>query len=450
MRTLSTVTIAAIASWALAAAGCDSASQRQAFDEYQKFKAIDRLPPENRLADKNHPPGLTDQSTLNDYLAYAALNNAGLEASFNRWQAALEEIPQARSLPDPQFTFRWFVVPQAMRDGDMRFEYELAQTFPWLGKLELKGDMAALEAQAARRRFEADRLAVFSKVKQAYFEYAYLLRAIAISKENLQSLQSIESIALEKYKTGAGGQSDVIRAQVEVGKMENDLASMQDMLKPTAARLNAALNRPVDVPLPASMPAVPDAPAMDENQLLARVTKANPELAAMDLDVARQVKAVELAGKDYYPDFMLGVSYGQMESVSGLDMSPENPIAIMASVNIPIWWEKYAAGVRQAQARRQAAIKDKSQKANDLAAELKMETFSYRNAQRRVSLYRDTLIPKAQQAIKSTQAAYQTGTASFSDFVDTQRTLLEFQLNYERAQADARQALARIDVIANR
>jgi outer membrane protein TolC len=403
---------------------------------------------------------LTDKSGLADYLAFAALNNPGLRAAFERWKASLEMIPQARSLPDPQFTFRYFVVPQAMRDGDMRFAYELGQTFPWFGKLELKGDMAAQDAQAAFKRFEGERLALFSRIKDAYYEYFYVVRAGEIAQENVDRLKAIEQIALARYRAGPGSQPEVVRAQIEIGKMENERDSLRDMLSPVAARLNAAMNRPDDAPLPrtAGVPPVdsggqpgrPSHEAFTDQMLLAWMRESNPQLGAMEFDIARERKAVELAGKDYYPDFGLGVEFDQMTKASDVPGTPMDPIALMLSVNIPIWRDKYAAGVREAKARQSAAVCEKKEKLNSLAADLKMEFFNFRNAQRKIGLYRDTLLPKAQQALKSTQASYQTGGAGFSDMIDTQRELLEFQLNYERALADSQQALARLEAIVGR
>jgi outer membrane protein TolC len=447
----STIFLAAVGALcgAIMMAGCES-NRPAAFGEYSRLSSAP-VRAASGPADEKNLPRLTDQSSPAEYLAFAALNNPGLEAAFERWKAAMEMIPQARALPDPQFTFSYFVVAQAMRDGDMRLAYEISQTFPWFGKLQLKGDMAAAEAQGAYQRYEAQRLAVFARVKDAYYEYYYLARAVEITKENVDRLKSIELIAHAKYRNATGSQPDLIRVQVELGKMENELESMRDMRTPIAARLNAALGRPADAPLPDAVAPGGSDDAIAEGQLQAWMEQSNPELKAMDSDIVRELKGIALAGKDYYPDLMLGVEYDQMVRASGVSMSPMNPIAVMVSVNIPIWWDKYAAGVRQAQARYNAATKDKQDKANSLGSEIKMESYNFRNAQRKLVLYRDTLLPKAAAAMKSTLSSYQqTGGATFADLIDTQRTLLEFQLNYERANADRRQALARLEAIVGR
>jgi len=312
--------------------------------------------------------------------------------------------------------------------------------------------MAALEAKAERQRYEAVRLRLFYRVKQAYYEYYYLARAIAVTEETLEQLRYIENIAEARYRAAAASAPDVLRAQVELGKTEDELKSMQDMRSPTAARLNAALNLPSDAPQPwpGEMEDRPAAPS--EAEMLAWLRESNPELKAMELDAAKEQQGIGLAGKEYFPDIELGFEYDQMVDAPGVpnDMGMENPMAVMVSVNVPIWWEKYAAGVREAQARYRAACRDKDEKANSLAVELKMAAYNFRNSQRKVELYRDTLLPRARQSLKSIQASYQTAAASFSDLIDAQRILLEFQLSYERSLANRQQSLAELEMLAGR
>jgi outer membrane protein TolC len=433
-------------------AGCASQDERQAFQEFQRLSAGAHSAHAKRApTEPSQTPELGANAALSDYLAYAALNNPGLEAAFHRWKAALERVPQARALPDPQFTYKYFIVEQAMRDGDMRNMFEISQMLPWSGKLDLRAEVALREAQAERQRFEMEKLKLFNRVKQAYYERCYLWRAVEVTGQNVRQLKSIEESARARYAAAAASQNDLIRAQVELGKLESELRSLEDLRGPTAARLNAALGRSADAELPAPGPIPEQAPAVGDERLSAWLTESNPELKAMDAEIARERKAVELAGKDYLPDVTVGVEIDQMKEAAGnMTDDMRNPVALMFSLNIPIWWEKYAAGVREARARLVAAEREKVEKANSLTVDLKFTAYNYRNAERKIVLYRDTLLPKARQSLKSTQAAYQTAGASFSDLIDAQRILLEFQLSYERALADRRQALAEMEMIVGR
>jgi outer membrane protein TolC len=269
----------------LAMSGCEGTEDNSAaFREAQHAAMTGSNPPGGVVMDavdaKTSLPRIDEQSTLRDMLAYAAMNNPGLEAAFHEWKAAVEQVPQEKSLPDPQFTFGYFAVDQAMRDGDLRYTYGVAQTFPWWGKLELRGDMAAREAQATYRKFENERLSLYNRVKLAYYEYFYVVRAVAITQENIRQLRAISESAEARYRTGGVTQADVIRTQVEVGKMDNELRSLSDLLEPTAATLNATMNRPADAPLPAPRESDVSPSAIDVRQLMDWMASSSPELGA--------------------------------------------------------------------------------------------------------------------------------------------------------------------------
>ncbi len=394
------------------------------------------------------PPELTENSTLSDYLTYAALNNPGLEAAFHRWQAATQRVAQMRALPDPQLSYRYYTDKMGMGpDMALRQALGISQMIPWPGKLISGAEMAQQEAAAEFHRFQAERLTLLQEVKRAYYEYYYLGRAIAVSEENVRLTVYVEGVARARYAAAAGSHPDVIRAQVELGKLANDLTSLRDMCSSSAAKLNAAMNRPIDAALPIPKQIVASTPTLEERQLLERLAADNPELKSMDREVAARTRGVDLAAQGFLPDFMVGVEWMDATALPGSQMSAEDNWVIMAGISLPIWWDKNTAAVREARALRIAALLDRAQMSNRLQADLKMAAYEYRDAGRRVSLYRDTLLPRARESFQATEAAYKTGGASFSDLVDSQRMLLEFQLAYERSLADGQQRLADIQVM---
>jgi outer membrane protein, heavy metal efflux system len=185
---------------------------------------------------------------LQHYLAEAAQNNPGLEAAFNRWKAALEKIPQVKSLPDPRFTYSYFIEEVETRVGPQEQRFAISQTFPWFGKLDLRGDVASAAAEAERKRYEQEKLDLFYRVKSAFYEYAYLAQSIETTRQHLLLLQNIEEIARARLKSGAP-QNAAVQAQVELGKLEDRLQTLEAMRLPLSAQLSAALNRPRNAPL---------------------------------------------------------------------------------------------------------------------------------------------------------------------------------------------------------
>jgi len=397
-------------------------------------------------------PELDESASLDDYVLYAMLNNPGLRAAFDRWKATLEKVAPAQTLPDPRLTYANYIREVETRVGAQEQKFGLAQTFPWFGKLDLQGDIALQAAHAERQRYEAAKLDLIYRVKRIYYEYGYLAETIAITKDNLTLLTYIEGVARTKYKSGAGLQSAVIKAQVELGKLEDRLYSLQDLMRPMAARLNVALNRPSNMPIPVPNGVPEENPPFVEEDLFALLRKNNPNLKAFDYVVSKEDLAIRLAGKNYFPDMTLGVDY--TDTASRSDASPvdngKDSIIAMLSVNLPIWQHKYDAITAEARARRRAVVSDKKEKENILLGDLEMALFGLREADRKIDLYRNTLLPKAEQSVKVTELAFTADKATFLDLIDSQRILLGFQLEHQRALADRAQRLAEIEMLMAR
>ena len=292
------------------AGGCAPSQEQTAFEQLHDRQQEVYLAPIETSTQQRPSGELPPQPRLANYLAYAARHNPKLQAAFSRYKAAREAVAPARTLPDPKFTYRYFIQEVETRVGPQQQSFGLAQTFPWFGKLQASGDIALQKAKAKGQAFEAAKLKLFYQVKHAYYEYYYLARAISVTKENVELMRYIEQVARTKYKVAAAGHQDVIRAQVEQGKLEDRLRTLQDLRSPIMAKLNAALNRPAgaELPWPTEVPQEERIEASDE-QILIWLRQANPQLKALDYQIAAKKKAVELAGKDYFPDITLGVDY---------------------------------------------------------------------------------------------------------------------------------------------
>lgn len=399
------------------------------------------------------PAELGEGAQLSDYLTYAAMHSPELESAFAAWKASLERVPQVTALPDPRLTYRNYIEAVETRVGPQRNSYEITQTFPWLEKLTLRGEIADEEAKAAFHRLEAARLKLFYRVHKAYDEYYYLRRAIDITRQNVQLLNQIESVVRRRYAVGASSHPDVIRAQVEQGKLADRLRTMEKMRSPIMARLNAALNRPTNAPLPWPNEIFVPATDFSDDQLLTWAAAANPEVRAMDQEIAARSTAIKLAQKEYFPDLTFGVNVIDTGSARGsmrVEDSGKDPVIAMVSMNVPIWWDKIAAGTREARWRHLKTISDKAALINTLSADIEMALFEFQDAGRKINLYHNTLVPKAQQSLQASQTAYSAGRASFQDYLDAQRVLLEFQLSYERSQADRAQRMAELEMLVGK
>jgi len=131
--------------------------------------------------------------------------------------------------------------------------------------------------------------------------------------------------------------------------------------------------------------------------------------------------------------------------MTGVSDSGKDPVMLGVSVNLPLWREKYRAGVREAVNRYAATRLERQDRANLLTSDLELALFKFQDAQRKIALYRDSLIPKADQNVKVIQRSFETGKSEFLSLIDAERTLLEFQLTYERAVADREQSLSTVE-----
>lgn len=402
-------------------------------------------------------------SKLSAYLVEAGENNLRLKAAYHRFQAALEKIPQAKSLDDPRLNLGYFLVPVETRVGPQRARIGVTQMLPWIGKLIARGDRAALEADAEKARFDALRLSVFYEVKRVYYEYAYLLRAIDITRANRELLDYMEGVVNARYTAGAAPYSDLLAVQVERDRLDDRVRTLEDLRHPLEAALNAVLSRNVNTPFED----VPDIPVisakLDGNDLAARLDAANPQLKVFEYLAGSQKKSEALAKMDYIPDVTVGVetiitdsfnAYRGARNAStgvwqatGPPPSDSGKDAVIASVslNIPLWFGKREAAIREAKARQLAAVRDRDGLRDKLSSDLKLALYNYRDAERKLDLYKNTLIPRAEQSLGASLTSYQAAKGSFADLINTQRTLLEFELNHIRAMATQAQRLAEIE-----
>jgi len=398
---------------------------------------------ERPAADTNTP------ETLQEYLQYAALHNAALQAAFEQWKAALEQVPQAKALPDPRFNYGYFIEEVETRVGPQQQRAGIVQVFPWFGTIAARTDAAAAEAKAAGQHFEAAKLQLFYQVKDAFYEYLYLRRAIQIAEENLELIRHFEEVARAKYITAAAGHPDIIRAQVQLAILEDRLKESQELRAPIVARLNAILNRPTGAPLP--WPKRQEMPPVDieRARLFDLLKRQNPQLEAKEFELAGAVSRIDLARKRFYPEIGVGADWIDTEEalMPGVQDSGKDPVILMFSMNLPIWRKSYKAAELQARAVARRVRHEWEDLENTLTAQTARVLYGFEDSGRKLRLYGDVLVPKAEELVGASESAYSAGTVDFLSLIDAQQTLLRFQLERERAWANHQQRLAELEML---
>jgi outer membrane protein, heavy metal efflux system len=387
-----------------------------------------------QVADVNAPQSLAD------YLKLAELNNAMLKANKEAWTAAKEEIPQAKSLSDPVVSYGY-----ATERTPQRSEFEVMQMFPWFGTIDARSDRAKAMANSAARRYDAQKLEIIYQVKKAFYEYVYLAREIEITKENLDITRHLEEVSRAKYAASSATHPDVIRAQIELANLENELVSIEKRRPAVVAELNSILNRPIGSELP--WPQEPNLKqvSIDSQKLTEMVINKNPQLQAIDYQVEAAQNDKKLAQKKGLPEFGVGVG---VDAGMGNDMNSRTMVKMQLS--IPLWRNSYKAAERQAQAQLSQVKQEKTQMLNDLTAKASQNLYEFENNRRKFELYRDVIIPKAKEMLVTSETAYQAGTIDFPSLIDAQKKLLEYSLMYEQARQDYSIQLAELEMLAGR
>jgi outer membrane protein TolC len=380
-------------------------------------------------------PALDADATLSMLLTYAMLNQPRVEAAYYEYAASVERITLERSLSDPKFTFEMDItnVIETVMPG-------LMIDIPWPTKLTARADVASAESQARRFAFESAALETAFDVKLPYYRLHFLDERIRVNREMLVLLGALEEIARVRNEAAQVTLQDVLRAQIEQERLKTEIANLDDSRNPLMAKLKTALGMSPEQPNP-PVPAQFDSTPLDmsSNQLFAIAMARNPRLKSMEAEVRAAEEGITLARKSRLPDFTIGVEADVR--TTPVMWRPK------FDVTLPIWRDKIAAEIAAAQARKHAASAKFSLEQIQLAVEFADKSFMYREAKRNLQLLADSLLPKARLSLDVAQAGYSAGQTDFTDLIDAERTLLEFQLAEVDARVQCELALAELSLI---
>ena len=377
---------------------------------------------------------------LSQVLELAERDNPEILAARKRWSAFQKRVAQAVTPDKPRLDIERMFVPAGSSVLTQADEKSLAitQEIPFPTTLFLRRGAAAKEAAMAEQSYRAKIRAVLARTRSAYAMLFLAHKSLTIVEENIELMRRFSKVAESKYTAGHAGQSDALKAQVELTKMLN-MGVMLEQDKETAeAMLSALLNRDAGTSL--GIPAEP-APPKPEQSLAAVSALAmagSPELKEAQLNVERAGKSLAIARSEYLPDLML--QYRRRSD----PMRGRTHDAVLG-LSIPLWFWKPAAMAGEAKAEREMAEAELAGMKAMTSAEVKIAWVRAKTAKRLADIYRTSVLPQADQAIRVAEAGYQANKTTFLDLLDAQRSLLNFRVEYYQFLADYEQRSAELE-----
>src|SRR6266849_2780982 len=394
--------------------------------------------------DSAHTPAITP---LEDLLKEAERNNPSIQAARQGWQAAQQVATQVSTLPDPQFTVQHFSVgsPRPFAGyTNSEFAYiglGVSQDFPYPGKLRLRGEVAKREADVMQLRYESVRRSVLVGIKSAYFQLGYLSRTLAILESDGELLQQVEKAAEARYRSGMGNQQDLLQAQLEQTKLLREITMHHLEVAKLQAQIKQLLNRAQSSPdiEPADLSETPLEYSFE--QLLSATKTQNTEISGAGKMVERQNLQVDLARKDFYPDFNLQYMWQRTDPTKFRAY-----YMLSFGIRVPIYrGRKQRPELAQAEAELNRSRSEYEAQSQQVAFELRTEYETAQKTAELLKVYREGLLPQARAEFQAGVAAYQNNRQDFQALLASFLDVLRLDEEYWQRAAEHETALARLE-----
>ncbi len=385
--------------------------------------------------------------SLSDYLQEALTGNDTLQGAQARFRISNEKNRQIGVLPDPKLSVQYYLEPVETRTGPQNAAIGLSQSVPWFNKLSLLREIGDHDVIIAGSKLAAVELDVTRQVKTAYIEYAFLGRSQQTMTDNLELLRYLEGVARSRYAGGKATFFDVLKIQIEMTRTQEKSESLADRATPLRVHINNLLGteRERVRQIPEHLPDV--TLTKNEASIHSLALQNAPLLQLARQAIAKARSAKDLAETAFYPDFNFSIKTiltGSAEYGDPPD-SGKDPIIAGLNVNLPIFYTRRQAGVAAQVATIEMAQSSQQQQLRLLTTHIEQELFAYREAERKLLMYRDDLLPKVKQQLEVAVNGFQSGETTILELIDAEKNLLRFSLSKDRALADRALAVARLE-----
>jgi outer membrane protein TolC len=393
--------------------------------------------------------------TLKSAVSIAVQNNPSLGQMQARSEALAAIPSQVGSLPDPVISFNALNLPvdtfDTAQENMTQMQGGISQAIPFFGKLALREQAATYQAEAATLDVIEARFRLLRDVKKTWWAHFYLDRSLEIILVNQDLLRQFVKIAQTKYEVGEGLQQDVLLAQLELSKLLDTEIRLTGAINRAKAQMNALLDRPANLAFKIPKQIQEDLPTLQiESSLFALAESYRALLTSRRKSINAAQSRLNLAKKDYFPDFKVGAFYGgRDDTLSGQKRA--DFLSLKLSMNIPIFAatkQRKAVSQRSSELmEQQYALKDQW---NKVRAEISTAFSDFQQTKNQTVLFKSGIIPQARQTVASMLAGYQVNKVDFLNLVRSQITLYNYETQYWKALTEANQALAQLIAVVGK
>jgi outer membrane protein, heavy metal efflux system len=382
---------------------------------------------------------------LDELTAEALRANPEILAAQKRYEAARQRPGMESALPDPMLSVGYTSAGKPWPLAGVGSEpianagLMISQEFPFPGKRKLRGDVAAKLAGAELLGYEQTRLSVVSRLKQAYHRLHHTHQMLEILSRNRDLLGEFLRVAEARYSVGKAVQQDIFKAQVARSILETRILKMEQERRSREAEINTLLARDPRATLGTPPEIAPGEFSISLDELFRRASRESPALKREQKMIERTELAVNLARKDYYPDYTLSAGYFNMGRMPAM-------YQFRADFKLPAYFRrKQQAGVAEqvfslSQARRNWEATDQA-----LHYRIREEYLMAETSHRLMRMYIDTVLPQARLAFDASLASYETGAVDFLTVLNNFTARLDYEVNYHEEMLSFHLALVRLE-----
>jgi outer membrane protein TolC len=384
--------------------------------------------------------------SLREVTSVVLTNNPAIQQSLRKWGAAKARVTQEVAWDDLRVggssrAARFVdVAPNAFTDQIASVE----QIIPLTGKNLIRARIAAADAVAAFEQARREQLDVLAKARTSYFRLLNAHAQLELNRKNLVSLRQIAEVSRSRYEVGKANAAEPLAGEVEASKL---LESEQDILRNISSeqsQLNVLMNRDAFVPLGEPEETRIKSLQMSMEQARALAIANRPEIKIARAKIDMEKSRLELSRRNWIPDPAVTVQAQRYndaaQAASELD----------AGVSFTVPWVnpgKYSAAVREAKENLAAAQHAFERTNAESLGALRDALEKVHTLKHHVDLFRDKLVPQARQAFEANQFAYETGKASFLEWITAQRNLRDLEAMGQQHIADYNAALAELEAV---